>query len=220
MISSYSSSCCFAICILILKLLLLPLNVTSADPDSLQDFCVADLDSTPFINAQVTSEDFFFNGLSKEGNTSNIFGSFVNTGNVLAFPGLNTLGISMNRVDIAPRGINPPHSHPRASEAGVVIQGKVLVGFVSTGGVYYSKVLNGGEMFVIPQGLIHFQMNVGDENAIMITSFNSQLPGAVVVPLALFAATPSVHDQVLTKSFLVGEDMIDTIKAKFNSSAG
>ncbi|CAN1216439.1 Germin-like protein subfamily T member 2 [Linum perenne] len=207
MISSYSSSCCFAICILILKLLLLPLNVTSADPDSLQDFCVADLDSTPF-------------GLSKEGNTSNIFGSFVNTGNVLAFPGLNTLGISMNRVDIAPRGINPPHSHPRASEAGVVIQGKVLVGFVSTGGVYYSKVLNGGEMFVIPQGLIHFQMNVGDENAIMITSFNSQLPGAVVVPLALFAATPSVHDQVLTKSFLVGEDMIDTIKAKFNSSAG
>ncbi|CAN0900740.1 Germin-like protein subfamily T member 2 [Linum grandiflorum] len=220
------SSYGFTLCILILKLLLLPLNKTSADPDPLQDFCVADLTSTQFINGfpckpatQVTSDDFFFDGLSKEGNTSNVFGSFVNTGNVLAFPGLNTLGLSMNRVDIAPGGLNPPHSHPRATEAGVVIQGKVLVGFVSTAGVYYSKVLNGGEMFVIPKGLVHFQMNVGDENAVMITSFNSQLPGAVVVPLALFAATPDVHDQVLAKSFLVGEDIVDSIKAKFNSSS-
>jgi hypothetical protein len=31
---------------------------------------------------------------------------------VEAFPGLNTLGVSSNRVDLAPGGVNPLHSHP------------------------------------------------------------------------------------------------------------
>uniref|UniRef100_A0A2N9G7G0 Germin-like protein n=1 Tax=Fagus sylvatica TaxID=28930 RepID=A0A2N9G7G0_FAGSY len=51
------------------------------------------------------------------------------------------------RVDYAPGGINPPHSHPRATESGVVIQGQLLVGFVTTQNVFYSKVLSVGEMF-------------------------------------------------------------------------
>lgn len=76
----------------------------------------------------MTSEDFFVDGLSKEGNTTNAFGVSVAQGNVFAFPGLNTLGISMNRVDSAP-GV-------------VVIEGKVLVGLVTTGNVFYSEVLD------------------------------------------------------------------------------
>ncbi|CAL1367941.1 unnamed protein product [Linum trigynum] len=212
------------LCITTLFLLLLTTSTTSsADPEPLQDFCVADLQSTTTINgfpckpaSQVTSDDFFFSGFTNEANTSsNDFGSFVTPGNVEAFPGLNTLGISMNRVDIAPGGINPPHHHPRASEAGVVVQGQVLVGFVTTAGVYHSRVLAASEMFVIPRGLVHFQLNVGIEKAILITSFNSQLPGSVVAPLALFAAEPSVPDRVLARSFLVGEDVVRSIKAKF-----
>ncbi|CAI0399097.1 unnamed protein product [Linum tenue] len=205
------------LCITTLFLLLLTTTHTSsADPEPLQDFCVADLQSTTTINGKVTSDDFFFSGFTNEANTSsNDFGSFVTPGNVEAFPGLNTLGISMNRVDIAPGGINPPHHHPRASEAGVVVQGQVLVGFVTTAGVYHSRVLAASEMFVIPRGLVHFQLNVGIEKAILITSFNSQLPGSVVAPLALFAAEPSVPDRVLAKSFLVGEDVVRSIKAKF-----
>ncbi|PSR89622.1 Germin-like protein subfamily T member [Actinidia chinensis var. chinensis] len=207
---------------LFIVLLLLPLPYSYADPDPLQDFCVADLKSAPSVNgfpcklaSEVTSGDFFYDGLSKEGNTTNLFGVNVNAGNVLAFPGLNTLGISMNRVDLAPGGINPPHSHPRSTESGIVIEGKLLVGFVTTGNVFYSKVLGVGEMFVVPRGLVHFQLNVGDGKALIFTAFNSQLPGAVIAPLTLFASTPSVPDDVLTRAFQVEDDVINGIKSKF-----
>ncbi|KAF3437126.1 hypothetical protein FNV43_RR19879 [Rhamnella rubrinervis] len=205
-------------------LLLLPLSSLSADADPLQDFCVADRNATISVNgfpckpiSQVTSEDFFFSGLMKEGNTSNVFGSTVTLGNVLEFPGVNTLGISMNRVDFAPGGINPPHSHPRATESGVVIQGKLLVGFVTTNNVYYSKVLSAGQMFVIPRGLVHFQRNVGEGKAFTLAAFNSHLPGAVVVPTTLFASTPSIPNEVLTQTFQVKDEVINSIKSKFGA---
>ncbi|KAF3437133.1 hypothetical protein FNV43_RR19886 [Rhamnella rubrinervis] len=205
-------------------LLLLPLSSLSADPDPLQDFCVADRNATISVNgfpckpiSQVTSEDFFFSGFMKEGNTSNVFGAIVTPGNVLGFPGLNTLGISMNRVDFAPGGINPPHSHPRATESGVVIQGKLLVGFVTTNNVYYSKVLSAGQMFVVPRGLVHFQKNVGEGKAYAFTAFNSHLPGTVTVPTTMFATTPSIPNEVLTQTFQVEEEVINSIKSKFGA---
>ncbi|KAK9995916.1 hypothetical protein SO802_020602 [Lithocarpus litseifolius] len=152
----------------LLMLLLLPVLSLSADPDSLQDFCVADLNASISINgfpcipaSKVSASDFFFD-LSKEGitNTSNL-NLNVTPANVLSFPALNTLGIAMNRVDYGPGGLNPPHSHPRATEMGLVIKGRILVGFVTTSNVYYSKVLTPREIFVIPRGLVHFQKNVG-----------------------------------------------------------
>ncbi|KAG2675740.1 hypothetical protein I3760_12G020100 [Carya illinoinensis] len=206
-------------------LLFLPLLSFSADPDSLQDFCVADqsassisVDGFPCKPAsKVTSDDFFFDGLSKVGDTSNIFGSNVTGGNVLTFPALNTLGISMNRVDLAPGGLNPPHTHPRATESGVVIEGQVLVGFVTTGNVYHSKVLTTGQMFVVPKGLVHFQKNVGVGKALIITAFNSQLPGTVVLPSTLFASKPAIPDDVLTRAFQVEEKVVESIKSKLSS---
>ncbi|KAI3464017.1 hypothetical protein Pfo_020680 [Paulownia fortunei] len=178
--------------------------------------CTISLNGFPCKPASnVTSDDFFFDGLSREGSTNNTFGSSVAQGNVLAFPGLNTLGISMNRVDIAPGGLNPPHSHPRATESGIVIQGQLLVGLITTGNVFYSKNLTSGQMFVIPRGLVHFQLNVGQEKALIFTAFNSHLPGALVVPLNLFASRPSVPDDVLTKAFQVEQTVIDEIKSKF-----
>ncbi|KAK4750410.1 hypothetical protein SAY87_003892 [Trapa incisa] len=206
--------------IMVLFLVLLPCH--ASDPDPLQDFCVADLQSTASINgfpckpqSTVNSSDFFFSGFTKEGNTSNPFGAIVTPGNVLSFPGLNTLGISMNRVDFAPGGLNPPHSHPRASESGVVIQGKLLVGFITTGNVFYSKVLGPGEMFVIPRGLVHFQKNVGEGKALAFTAFNSQLSGAVVAAPNLFGATPAVPNNVLAQAFQIDDSLVNQIKSKF-----
>ncbi|KAL8529701.1 hypothetical protein ACS0TY_006951 [Phlomoides rotata] len=203
-------------------LLLLPFPSHSADPDPLQDFCIADLQGTPSLNGfpckratNVTSDDFFFDGFVQEGSTNNSFGSSVTAGNVLAFPGVNTLGISMNRVDLAPGGTNPLHSHPRATESGVIIRGKVLVGFITTGNVFYSKNLTAGEMFVIPRGLMHFQMNVGQEKALLFTAFNSHLPGVVLASINLFGARPSVPDDVLTKAFLVEKKVVNEIRSKF-----
>lgn len=218
--TSSTSPLPLAFCLLVY--MLLPLVCRCADSDPLQDFCVADLRSTVAVNgfpckpaAEVTSDDFFFDGLSKEGSTNNTFGSKVTPANVLSFPGVNTLGISMNRVDIAPGGMNAPHSHPRSSETGVVIQGKVLVGFVTTGNVFYSKVLTVGQMFVIPRGLVHFQQNIGEEKALIYTAFNSQNPGAVIASVNLFGSRPSIPNDVLTKAFQVDANVVNDIKSKF-----
>ncbi|KAL5544307.1 hypothetical protein UlMin_008091 [Ulmus minor] len=222
MVISSRSAIYLLFCLLVS--LLIPLPCHSSDPDPLQDFCVADLNATSSINgfpckplSQVTSEDFFFSGFTKEGNTNTVFGGTVTPGNVNTFPGLNTLGISMNRVDFAPGGQNPPHSHPRASETGVVIEGTLLVGFVSTSNVFYSKVLTAGQMFVIPRGLVHFQKNVGEGKALAFTAFNSQNPGAVVLPLTLFGSQPSIPNHVLTKTFQVEDSVVNGIKSKFRA---
>uniref|UniRef100_A0A2N9G6E8 Germin-like protein n=1 Tax=Fagus sylvatica TaxID=28930 RepID=A0A2N9G6E8_FAGSY len=194
-----SSNSPFYLLSCLIVLVLLPVPSRSADPDSLQDFCVADLNATISVNgfpckpaSKVNANDFFFDGLTKEGDTSYTatnFGSSVTAANVLSFPGLNTLGAAMNRVDFAPGGLNPPHSHPRATESGVVIQGKLLVGFVTTQNVYYSKVLSVGEMFVIPKGLVHFQKNVGTGKALAFTAFNSQLARGCALYVSLCFTT-------------------------------
>ncbi|KAF8408014.1 hypothetical protein HHK36_007154 [Tetracentron sinense] len=210
--------------ILFLMIVLLP-SACHADPDPLQDLCVADLNASISVNGfpckplhEVKSDDFFYDGLSKEGNTTNVFGSKVSIGDVLAFPGLNTLGVSWNRVDFAAgTGVNPPHLHPRASETLVVLEGKLLVGFVTTTHVLYSKVLKAGEMFVFPRGLVHFQLNVGKGKAFFLAAFNSQNPGVVFLPTTLFVTTPSIPNEVLSKAFQIDAKVISDIRSKLGS---
>ncbi|XP_020095337.1 germin-like protein 3-8 [Ananas comosus] len=213
-------------------LLLLSLSLTiffvptslAADADPLQDFCVADLHSPVVVNGfpckpnfTVVSDDFFSSAISVAGDTNNMFGSSITPANVLSFPGLNTLGLSMNRVDIAPGGVNPPHVHPHATQLGFVVEGKVLVGFVTTAGVFYSKVLGPGMNFIIPRGLMHFELNIGEGKALEITAFNSQLPGTVVSSVTLFGSKPPIPDAVLSRTFQVDNQIIDLIKSKFGN---
>ena len=107
----------------------------------------------------VVAEDFFFSGLHVAANTSNKQGSAVTAANVVQIPGLNTMGISMVRIDYVPKGQNPPHTHPRATEILAVLEGSLYVGFVTSnpGNTLISKVLNMGDVFVFPKGLVHIR---------------------------------------------------------------
>lgn len=88
---------------------------------------------------------------------------------------------------------------------------------MTTNNVFYSKVVGPGEMFVIPRGLVHFQKNVGEGKALIFTSFNSHMPGAVIVPSTLFAATPPVPNEVLAQAFQIDDSLVNQIKSKFGS---
>ncbi|XP_021714510.1 germin-like protein subfamily 2 member 4 [Chenopodium quinoa] len=189
------------------------------DPDMLQDVCVADSTSGVKVNgfackaaANITGEDFFFAGIAKPGMTNNTMGSLVTGANVEKIPGLNTLGVSMGRIDFAPGGLNPPHTHPRATEMIFVLYGELDVGFITTSNKLISKHLNVGETFVFPRGLIHFQQNNGKKPAAVVTAFNSQLPGTQSVAATLFTSTPPVPDHVLTTAFQVGSKQVQKIR--------
>ncbi|XP_027365206.1 germin-like protein subfamily 1 member 7 isoform X2 [Abrus precatorius] len=106
------------------------------DPSPLQDFCVAinDTKNGVFVNGKfckdpklAKAEDFFYPGLGP-GNTSNPLGSKVTPVTVNELLGLNTLGISLARIDFAPKGLNPPHTHPRGTEGLIHFQQNVGYG--------------------------------------------------------------------------------------------
>ena len=164
----------------------------------------------------VKAQDFFRH--VEAGNTSNPLGAQVSQVFVDQLPGLNTLGISMARIDFAPKGLNAPHTHPRGTEILIVVEGSLYVGFVSSnqdGNRLFTKVLNKGDVFVFPIGLIHFQLNVGYGNAVAIAALNSQNPGTITIANALFESTPSISSQVLTKAFQVDKSIIDYLQKQF-----
>ncbi|KAB1207153.1 Germin-like protein subfamily 1 member 7 [Morella rubra] len=202
--------------------------VSAYDPSPLQDFCVAINSSTSavFVNGKfckdpkvVTANDFFFPGLQIPRNTANRLGSNVTLVNVDKLPGLNTLGISLARIDFAPYGLNPPHTHPRGTEIIVVAEGTLYVGFVTsnTDNKLFTKVLNKGDVFVFPIGLIHFQFNVGKTNAVAFAGLSSQNPGVITIANAVFGSNPPINPDVLTKAFQVDKNVVNYLQKQFYS---
>ncbi|KAF5472139.1 hypothetical protein F2P56_008879 [Juglans regia] len=196
----------------------------ASDPSSLQDFCVADKTSSVLVNGLackdpnlVQANDFFFSGLHIVGNTSNPFGSKVTPVTVTQLAGLNTLGISIARIDYQPWGINPPHTHPRASEILTVLEGNLEVGFVTSNpeNRLITKVLQKGDVFVFPIGLIHYQRNVGSTNVVAIAALSSQNPGVITIGNAVFGSKPEIGSDILVKAFQVDKNVVDYIKSKF-----
>ncbi|KAK4404949.1 putative germin-like protein 2-3 [Sesamum angolense] len=167
--------------------------------------------------ATVQAEDFFFSGLHVPGNTTNPFGAALTPVTVTQVPGLNTLGLSIARLDFAPGGFIPPHTHPRATEIVAVLEGSLEVGFVTTnpGYKHFNKVLEKGDVFVVPLGLVHYQRNVGTGNTVAIAALNGQNAGIIAVASAVFGADPAINSDYLAKSFLLDKKTVEELQAKF-----
>ncbi|RYR19420.1 hypothetical protein Ahy_B03g064187 [Arachis hypogaea] len=147
----------------------------------------------------VVVEDFFKH--VDAGNTSNKLGSKVTPVSVNELFGLNTLSISLARIDFAAKGLNPPHIHLRGTEILIVIEGTLYIGFVSSNknngqNRLFTEVLNKGDVFVFPKGLAHFQLNVGYENTVAVAALSSQNAGVITIANAVFGSTPPISDQV------------------------
>ncbi|OWM83894.1 putative germin-like protein 2-1 isoform X2 [Punica granatum] len=211
--------------VLLIVLPALLFSVIMADHIPLQDFCVADVGNNRVLvnglsckdSKTVQANDFFFSGLHLPGNTSNPVGSRVTPVTVTQLPGLNTLGISMARIDYTPWGINPPHTHPRASEILTVLEGTLEVGFITSNpdNRLITKVLSKGDVFVFPVGLVHFQRNVGKVNAVAIAALSSQNPGVITIANAVFGSKPAVSADILAKAFQVDSGVINKLQSKF-----
>uniref|UniRef100_A0A2N9EH85 Germin-like protein n=1 Tax=Fagus sylvatica TaxID=28930 RepID=A0A2N9EH85_FAGSY len=199
----------------------------ASDPSPLQDFCVAlknSSDSAVFVNGKICkdpklakADDFYFGGLNIAGNTENIFGANFTPVTVDQIPGLNTLGISVARVDYAPNGQTPPHTHPRATEVIVVLEGTLYVGFITSNpdNRLFTKVLNKGDVFVNPIGLIHFAFNVGKTNAIAIAALSSQNPGLITIANTVFGSNPPINPDVLIKAFQLDRNVVEHLQKLF-----
>ncbi|KAH9626536.1 hypothetical protein KSS87_010535 [Heliosperma pusillum] len=201
----------------------------AADPTQLQDFCVGvtDPNNALFVNGMfcknpedVTADDFLLKGLDKPRSTNSRLGSNVTLITSTQLPGLNTLGVAIARVDYAPFGLNPPHTHPRATELFTVMEGTLYVGFVTSnlpngGNKFFTKVLNKGDVFAFPQGLIHFQFNIGNTPAMAMSALSSQNPGLNTIANAVFGSEPSISVDVLSKAFQLDGGVIKYLESRF-----
>ncbi|KAM3288774.1 hypothetical protein P3S67_022204 [Capsicum chacoense] len=122
-----------------------------------------------------------------------IFGSKVTAVNVAQVPRLNNLGISLACIDYAPWGINPPHTHPGATEILTVLE---------------------GDVFVFPIGLVHYQRNVGYGNAVAIAALSNQNPGVISIANPVFVSEPAIETHILAKAFQVDESVTSLIQSK------
>ena len=194
-----------------------------ADPDPIQDYCVAD-------NRSPSPEPFFINGkpcidpnlarpshfatsaLSKPTDTKRL-GYNMSTTTTANLAGLNTLGLAMALITIDGNGLVEPHLHPRASEVLSCLKGVLLVGFVDTAYRLFTLQLKPGESFVFPKGLIHFVYNIDSVGrALALSGFNSQNPGRQAASLATFTSNPPIPDYLLEKAFRISKSDVERIR--------
>jgi len=188
---------------------------------SLNDFCVGDLKALNTNSgypckplASVTSDDFVFHGLVT-GKTNNSFKIGVTSASVANFPALNGLGISAMRIDIDEGGSAPLHTHPDATELLIVVQGEITAGFL-TPTSFYSKVLKPGDLFVVPQGMLHFAVNSGKGSASGFVAFSSENPSIHTLDLLLFAN--KLPSNLVAQTTLLDLAQVKKLKARFGGS--
>lgn len=128
---------------------------------SLLDFCVVDLKAPEGPAGyscknpgSVTVDNFVFFDLAslETPPTLSMLPTFA-----AQYPRLNGIGLSIARLDLAPGGKIPMHTHPGASKLLFVVQGSIVTTFISSANKVYLKKLKKGDLMVFPQGLLHFR---------------------------------------------------------------
>ncbi|XP_057829832.2 germin-like protein 9-3 [Cryptomeria japonica] len=186
--------------------------IYASDPDILTDFTIL---VWQFSN--LTGSYFTFKGFRDVG-TNNLTGPVKVTKAVAAeFPALNGLGVSMAMLQFPVGGVNPPHTHPRASELLYLVDGSLLVGMVDTTAKLFTQNLTKGDLFVFPKGLLHYQLNAdATYKALVVSAFRSANAGTMSVPSTLF--TTGIPDDVLAKSFKTNTQAIELLKSGLKST--
>ncbi|KAK2966427.1 hypothetical protein RJ640_025975 [Escallonia rubra] len=190
----------------VLALVVASLHVAVAgDPDILTDYVV------PSNIVNLTSDLFTFTGMRVIINAPPPPAFKVLKASMAEFPGLNGQSVSYAILQYPTGSVNPPHTHPRASELLFLLMGTLEVGFVDTTNKLYTQTLKQADMFVFPKGLVHYQYNPDPKNpALALSAFGSASAGTVSIPNQVF--NTSIDDNILAKSFNTDIATIQKIK--------
>ncbi|CAM0953144.1 unnamed protein product [Alopecurus aequalis] len=182
------------------------MGAVAGDPDILTDFVPPMGVGGP---ANITGDYFTFTGFRPKPLPTAIF--TVEKASLAEFPALNGQSVSYAKLTFPAGSVNPTHTHPRAAELLLVVEGALSVGFIDTAGKLYTKDLVLGDMFVFPKGLVHYQSNQGPNPAVALSSFGSASAGTVSVPVTVFGT--GIDDVMLAKSFKTDLPTVQKLKA-------
>ncbi|KAH7656652.1 Germin protein [Dioscorea alata] len=191
---------------------------------AVQDFCVGDLTGQenpagyPCKNiSKVTASDFYFPDFFTPHITFaprfNVSATYGFTNN---FPGVNGLGLSMVYFAIEVNSSVPSHAHPRANEVIIMLQGTILAGFISSDNKPYYKILQKGDVFIFPQDLLHFEVNVGNTTAKILAGFEGSSPG--IQGTTMSWASSDLSSEIIEKVFQLDQDVVEKVKEMFGGT--
>ena len=97
------------------------------------------------------------------------------------------------------------------------MEGSLEVGFITSNpdNRLISKILNKGDVFVFPIGLVHYQKNVGNGKAMAIAGLSSQNPGVITIANAVFGSKPDISTDILVRALQVDKSIITRTQAIF-----
>ena len=161
-----------------------------------------------------TNRDFVFD-LFKSTPTATGAGGNGKLVDVTSLKPLQGLGVSSVIFEIEPCAINLPHVHPRATELFHVLQGSFTTAFLeeNTGRVIENQ-LTVGQVTVFPQGLVHFEQNLGCRKAVFLSAFSSEDAGVVTLSTRLF----DFNQQSLTSTFNQTDAVINSLRESVRSN--
>lgn len=116
-------------------------------------------------------------------------------------------------------GANSPHTHPRATEIQIVVQGgPIYTEFIMENG---ANVINNsvplGSATLFPKGSIHFQQNMGCAPTVFIASFDNVDPGTSQIAQNFFQLNQGVVEATLGD---VGVSVLNAMKLPENIILG
>ncbi|KAL6838499.1 hypothetical protein ACP4OV_031744 [Aristida adscensionis] len=188
-----------------------PLAAVAGDPDILTDFIPPAGLGTPPVVPPITGEYFTFKGFRDALAAPAPQNFTVTKASMAEFPVLNGQSVSYAALSFPPGSVNPTHTHPRAAELLLVVDGALSVGFIDTANKLYAQDLAAGDMFVFPKGTVHWQYNAGNAPAMALSAFGSAAAGLVSVPVTVFGT--GIDDAVLAKSFKTDVPTVQKLKA-------
>jgi len=120
---------------------------------------------------------------------------------------------------LGPCGANSPHTHPRATELQIVVQGGPIYTemLMENSARVVKNNVSLGMATIFPEGSIHFQQNLACEPTIFIASFDDVDPGTSTIAQNFFSLNQGVVDATLGE---IGVSVLDHLKLPPNFILG
>lgn len=144
------------------------------------------------INA-LTDEEFVFDFKDPNLKKTTGAGGTLTSANVGNFAALVGNGLALTIGEMAPCGANSPHSHPRATEILLLLNGELSAGFLTENGSrFVVQNLTEYSAMVFPAGSIHFQANYGCDPIKFVAALSDEDPGTLQVAQRYFALSADI----------------------------
>ncbi|KAI9732860.1 MAG: hypothetical protein M1834_003799 [Cirrosporium novae-zelandiae] len=141
------------------------------------------------INEIPNSDSWVFDFNNKPFSTMSP-GGVVNA-NRATFPAVVGNHLSVAMLNLGPCSLLPAHIHPRASNYVTAIKGTTKTYMQQENGApLISTTLTPGKMTIFPQGSMHTMMNIGCEDAQLVSALSAEDPGTLNVFNNVFKFPP------------------------------